>query len=142
MFLINRTHESCSRRKNFIDENEYCFFRSKFDAFTNDVAELSDRQVRWNEIFLLIDYRNIRFLNFLTNYLTIHALELNPKKVGERRGGTGIRSVYFCLIRSASAFLFSKGCSSLNLDFAILIKSERGTVIRFSGDQYVVARIR
>jgi hypothetical protein len=30
---------------------------------------------------------------------------------------TGIRSVYFCLIRSASAFLFSNGCSSLNFDF-------------------------
>ena len=34
--------------------------------------------------------------------------------------GTGIRSVYFCLMRSASAFLFSKGCSSLNLDFILL----------------------
>ena len=29
---------------------------------------------------------------------------------------TGIRSAYFCRIRSASALRFSKGCSSLNLE--------------------------
>lgn len=29
---------------------------------------------------------------------------------------TGMRSAYFCRMRSASAFRFSKGCSSLNLD--------------------------
>jgi hypothetical protein len=29
---------------------------------------------------------------------------------------TGMRSEYFCRMRSASAFLFSKGCSSLNFD--------------------------
>lgn len=29
---------------------------------------------------------------------------------------TGMRSAYFCRIRSASALRFSKGCSSLNLD--------------------------
>ena len=36
-----------------------------------------------------------------------------------------MRSVYFCLIRSASAFLFSNGCSSLNLDFMAANESER-----------------
>ena len=34
-----------------------------------------------------------------------------------------MRSVYFCLMRSASAFLFSKGCSSLNLDFILMSQS-------------------
>ena len=29
---------------------------------------------------------------------------------------TGMRSLYFCRIRSASALRFSKGCSSLNFD--------------------------
>lgn len=29
---------------------------------------------------------------------------------------TGMRSAYFCRIRSASALRFSNGCSSLNLD--------------------------
>ena len=29
---------------------------------------------------------------------------------------TGMRSEYFCRIRSASALRFSKGCSSLNLE--------------------------
>lgn len=34
---------------------------------------------------------------------------------GERKILTGMRSAYFCRIRSASALRFSKGCSSLNL---------------------------
>jgi hypothetical protein len=29
---------------------------------------------------------------------------------------TGMRSAYFCLMRSASALRFSNGCSSLNLE--------------------------
>jgi hypothetical protein len=31
-----------------------------------------------------------------------------------------MRSVYFCRMRSASAFRFSKGCSSLNVDFMLM----------------------
>jgi hypothetical protein len=56
--------------------------------------------------------------------------EHDPAADGERRlmegngerevgDGTGMRSVYFCLMRSASALRFSNGCSSLNLDFIL-----------------------
>lgn len=35
---------------------------------------------------------------------------------------TGIRSAYFCRIRSASALRFSNGCSSLNLDLILAMR--------------------
>ena len=36
--------------------------------------------------------------------------------LGDEELLTGIRSAYFCRMRSASALRFSKGCSSLNLE--------------------------
>jgi hypothetical protein len=34
---------------------------------------------------------------------------------------TGMRSEYFCRMRSASALRFSKGCSSLNLERMVMV---------------------
>ena len=45
MFVVDRAHECRSGGKHFIDENKDGFFRGKFNAFANDVAELSDCQV-------------------------------------------------------------------------------------------------
>ena len=45
MFLIDRAHKCRCGRKHFIDEDEDGLFRGKFNAFANDIAELSDRQV-------------------------------------------------------------------------------------------------
>ena len=39
---------------------------------------------------------------------------------------TGIRSAYFCRMRSASALRFSKGCSSLNLERISVVDMEIG----------------
>lgn len=69
MFLINRTHKRGSGRKDFIYENENRLFRGEFDAFTDDVAELSDCQVGWDEIFLLIDGWDIGLFNFFADHL-------------------------------------------------------------------------
>lgn len=53
--------------------------------------------------------------------LLLHDVDMRDSV--ERR--TGMRSAYFCRIRSASALRFSKGCSSLNFDriFSILLAS-------------------
>lgn len=42
MFLVNGTHKRGSRRKDFVDEDKDRLFRSEFDAFTDNIAELSD----------------------------------------------------------------------------------------------------
>lgn len=44
-----------------------------------------------------------------------NAIKIKMRMVMERRL-TGIRSAYFCRMRSASALRFSNGCSSLNLE--------------------------
>lgn len=45
--------------------------------------------------------------------------------VGDEESLTGMRSLYFWRIRSASALRFSKGCSSLNLDLILFDGSGR-----------------
>ena len=42
---------------------------------------------------------------------------------------TGMRSAYFWRMRSASAFRFSKGCSSLNLDHMLLVTTRSGSAV-------------
>jgi hypothetical protein len=42
---------------------------------------------------------------------------------------TGMRSAYFWRMRSASAFRFSKGCSSLNLDRMMAVDIRSGPVV-------------
>lgn len=69
MLIINGTHECGGGRKDFIDEDENCLFRSKFNTFTDNIAELSDCQIGWDQVFLLIDGRNIGFLDLLANDL-------------------------------------------------------------------------
>lgn len=59
MLLIDAAHESGSRRKDFVDEDEDGLLRREFDTFADDVYELSDGEVCGNEIFLLVDSGNI-----------------------------------------------------------------------------------
>lgn len=55
MFIIDGTHECGSGRKDFIDEDEDGLFGGEFDAFADDIAELSDCQVGGDEVLLLVD---------------------------------------------------------------------------------------
>ena len=43
---------------------------------------------------------------------------------------TGMRSAYFCLMRSASALRFSNGCSSLNLERMLAVWCGSGGLMR------------
>ena len=70
MFLVNGRHQCGGGRKDFIDENENSLFRSEFDAFTNDVAELADCQVGGDKVLFLIDDGDIGFLYLLANHLS------------------------------------------------------------------------
>lgn len=54
---------------------------------------------------------------------TKKTMRLSKDGDGDGERLTGIRSAYFCRMRSASALRFSNGCSSLNLErmFAVWI---------------------
>ncbi len=71
VFLINRTHERCRRRQDLIHEDEYGFLRAKLDAFADDIDELAHGKVGRHQVLLLVDGRNIGFLDLFTNDLML-----------------------------------------------------------------------
>lgn len=130
MFLVDGAHQRCGRRQNLIDEDEDGFLWGKLDALADDIDELSDREVCWDQVLLLVDGRDVRFL-YLLAYNLDKKLVSRSRIPGERAERcsspiwidelTGMRSAYFCRIRSASALRFSNGCSSLNFERIVAV---------------------
>ena len=69
VLFIDAAHKSSRRGQNFVDKDENGLFRSKLDTFANDIAELADRQVRRNEILLLVYRRNIGLFHLFADHL-------------------------------------------------------------------------
>ena len=67
MLLVDAAHQRGGRRQHLIDEDEDGLFRAELDAFTDDVDELSDRQVGGDEVFLLVDGCYVRLLHLLAD---------------------------------------------------------------------------
>lgn len=67
MLLINRAHESSSRWEDLIDEDEDRFLGGQLDAFANNVDELTHSQVGRHQVLLLVDGRDVAFLDLLTD---------------------------------------------------------------------------
>ena len=121
MLFVDTAHERSSRRQDLIDENEDGLLRRELDALADDIYELADSEVGWDQVFLLVDRCDVGFLDFFTDYLDTDltfSISISQDSNTEVLVVvlTGIRSAYFCRIRSASALRFSKGCSSLNLE--------------------------
>ena len=69
VLLIDTAHQ-CSRWwQNFINEDEDGLLWRKLDALADDVDELPDCEVRWDQVLLLVDGRDVRFLDFLADHL-------------------------------------------------------------------------
>jgi len=45
VLFVYGTHKGGSRRKNFVDKDEYGFLWSKLDALPDDIDELTDSQI-------------------------------------------------------------------------------------------------
>ena len=69
MLLVDGAHEGRSRWQDLVDEDEDGFFRRELDALANDIDKLADSQVGGDEVFLLVDGSNVRFLHFLADHL-------------------------------------------------------------------------
>lgn len=120
MFLVNARHQGSGRRQHLIDEDEDGLLWRQLDALADDVDELADRQVCGNEILLLVDGCDLRLLDLLADDLGSGQLENNEMTV-KWDDLTGIRSLYFARIRSASALRFANSCSSLNLERILVV---------------------
>jgi hypothetical protein len=118
VLLIYRAHESGSRRQDLIDEDEDGLLRRQLDALADHVDELADGQVGGDQVLLLVDGRDVGLLDLLANNLRAVSCISSVKNVRKR---TGMRSLYFWRMRSASALRFSNGCSSLNLERIVAV---------------------
>ena len=126
MLFVNGAHEGSRRGQHFIDENENRFLGSQLDSFADHVHKLADSEIlgslpspfalAMNQLGLTEGTRYF-FLSMVGmsvrsafSQMTCHATQLSkrfPEDAVIRSELTGIRSGYFCRIRSASALRFS-----------------------------------
>lgn len=129
MLLVDGAHQRRCGWQDLIDEDEDGLLGRELDALPDHIDELANRQVCGDQVLFLVDGRNVRLLDLLADNLEAGAISIRLSNVtranikaqsdGDKRlvsPLTGIRSVYFWRMRSASALRFSKGCSSLNLE--------------------------
>jgi len=67
VFLVNGAHQGGGRWKDFIDEDEDCFLGTELYAFADNIDELSNSEVGGNQVLLLVDSRNVGFLDLLAD---------------------------------------------------------------------------
>jgi hypothetical protein len=122
VLLVDGAHERGGGRQDLIDEDEDGLLGRQLDALADHVDELAHCEVGGDQVLLLVDGRDVRLLDLLADDLAMRALVCRAPTSSRGSGGwgrswlTGMRSEYFCRMRSASALRFSKGCSSLNLE--------------------------
>jgi hypothetical protein len=121
VLLVYRAHESSCGWQNLIDEDEDGLLRRQLNALANNIDELADSEVGRDQVLLLVDGRDIRLLDLLADNLLLLAAWCCVRKAAG--GRTGMRSLYFWRMRSASALRFSNGCSSLNLERMLAVLS-------------------
>lgn len=127
VFVVDTAHEGGGRRQDLVDKDEDGLLWAKLDSLANNVDELANGQIGRDEVLLLVDCRDVRFLDFLADDLdTCQRHLLQAVDSGKIR--TGMRSAYFCRMRSASALRFSSLCSSLNLDRMLAVIDWQGLI--------------
>ena len=69
MFLVDAAHERSCGRQDLVDEDEDRFLGAELDTLADHVDELSDSQVGWDEVFLLVDSGDVRLFDFFADHL-------------------------------------------------------------------------
>jgi hypothetical protein len=67
LFFVNCRHQRRIWRDGVRAKQKQSFLRRQFDALTNDVVELSHRQISWNQVFFFVNVGGIRAVRFLAN---------------------------------------------------------------------------
>ena len=80
VFFVDRTHQRRSWWQNLIDEDEDGLLWGQLDPLADHVDKLADSEIRWNQILLLVDGCDIRFLDFLTYDLRQHISGLRDQE--------------------------------------------------------------
>ena len=69
VFLIDAAHERGRRWQDLIDEDEDGLLRRELYALADDIDELTDGQVGWDEVLLLVDGGDVGLLDLLADDL-------------------------------------------------------------------------
>jgi len=69
VLLVDARHERGGRGQDLVDEDEDGLLGRELDALADDVDELAYGQVRGDQIFLLVDGRDVGFFNLLADHL-------------------------------------------------------------------------
>ena len=67
MLLVNTAHQRSRRRQHLIHEDEDGLLGRELDALADYVDELSDGEVGGDQVLLLVDRGDVRFLYFLAD---------------------------------------------------------------------------
>ncbi len=68
VFLVDAAHERGGRWQDLVDEDEDGLLGGELDAFADYVHELTDSEVGRDEVLLLVDGCNVRFLDLLADH--------------------------------------------------------------------------
>jgi hypothetical protein len=81
VLLVNRRHQRSGGWQHLIDEDEDCLLWGELDALADYVDKLAYGEICGHEILLLVDSRNIRFLDFLADDGNAVAVFLSLREV-------------------------------------------------------------
>jgi len=68
VFLIKGSHGCRCWWDDVVDKKEEGILWSKMNSFPDEEVELTDSQIRWNQILLLVQVSNTSFWSFLNNH--------------------------------------------------------------------------
>lgn len=69
MLLVDAGHERGGWWQDLVHEDEDGLLGRELDTLADDVDELSDGEISWDKIFLLVDGGNLGLLNLLADDL-------------------------------------------------------------------------
>lgn len=82
MLFVDAAHEGGRGRQNFVDEDEDGLLRAEFDALANDIDELADGQVCGDQVLLLVDGSDVRFLDLFADDLESDKISRSSIRAG------------------------------------------------------------
>ena len=78
VLLIDRAHECSGRWQNLVDEDEDGLLGAELDALADHIDELSDGEICWHKVLLLVDRRDVRLLDLLADNLYSRSQRTRP----------------------------------------------------------------
>jgi len=70
--LVECAHRGTGGGYHIVDKEEQCILWAQVNPLANEEVELADGQIRWYQVFLLVQVRHPSLRRFLNNHLNIH----------------------------------------------------------------------